>query len=64
VVVHATEGRNCLPRLSPMAPSCLGAIKGTPRHIEEKTKLSRNILRLPDSDSKHLILCVSDLSSI
>jgi hypothetical protein len=61
---HSTEGRNCLPRLSPTAPSCLGAIKGTPRRMEENTKLSRNILRLPDSDSTHLILCVSDLSSI
>jgi hypothetical protein len=63
-VHHSTEGRNCLPRLSPTAPSCLGAIKGTPRRIEQYTKLSRNILRLPDSDSTHLILCVSDLSSI
>jgi hypothetical protein len=32
--------------------------------MEEYTKLTRNILRLPDSDSTHLILCVSDLSSI
>jgi hypothetical protein len=63
-VHHSTEGRNCLPRLSPTAPSCLGAIKGTPRCMEEYTKLLRNILRLPDSDSTHLILCVSDLSSI
>ena len=63
-VHHSTEGRNCLPRLSPTAPSCLGAIKGTPRCMEEHTKLSRNILRLPDSDSTHLILCVSNLSSI
>jgi hypothetical protein len=46
------------------APSCLGAIKGTPRRMEENTKLTRNILKLPDSDSTHLILCVSDLSSI
>jgi hypothetical protein len=63
-VHHSTEGRNCLPRLSPTAPSCLGAIKGTPRRMEENTKLSRKILRFPDSDSTHLILCVSDLSSI
>jgi hypothetical protein len=33
-VRHSTEGRNCLPRLSPTAPSCLGAIKGTPRRME------------------------------
>jgi hypothetical protein len=63
-VVHSTEGMNCLPRLSPTAPSCLGAIKGTPRRMEEITNLSRNILRLTDSDSTRLILCVSDLSSI
>jgi hypothetical protein len=44
--------------------SCLGAIKVTPRRMEETTKLSRNILRLTDSDSTHLILCVNDLSSI
>jgi hypothetical protein len=30
--------------------------------MEEKTKLSRNILRLPDSDSTLLILRFSDLS--
>jgi hypothetical protein len=34
-VRHPTEGKNCLPRLPPMAPSCLGAIKGTPRRMEE-----------------------------
>jgi hypothetical protein len=48
----------------PTAPSCLGAIKETPRRMKEKTKPSRNILRLPDSDSTLLILCVSDLSFI
>jgi hypothetical protein len=64
VVHRSTEGRNCLPSWSPTAPSCLGAIKETPRRMEEYTKLSRNILRLPDSDSTHLIPCASDLSSI
>jgi hypothetical protein len=70
-VVHRTvrcttqqKGRNCLPRLSPTAPSCLEAIKGTPRRMKDDNKLTRNILRLPDSDSTHLILYVSDLSSI
>jgi hypothetical protein len=38
-VHHSTKGRNCLPRLSPTTPSCLGAIKGTPRCMEENTKL-------------------------
>jgi hypothetical protein len=27
-VRHPTEGKNCLPRMPPTAPSCLGAIKG------------------------------------
>jgi hypothetical protein len=63
-VHHSTKGRNCLPSWSPTAPSYLGAIKETPRRMEENTKLSRNILRLPDFDSTHLILCVCDLSSI
>jgi hypothetical protein len=47
-----------------MAPSCLGAIKGTPRRTEELPKHSLSILRLLDSNSTHSILCVSDLSSI
>jgi hypothetical protein len=34
-VHQATEGKNCLPRLLSMAPSCLRAIKGTPRRMEE-----------------------------
>jgi hypothetical protein len=33
-VHHSTEGKNCLPIGSPTAPSCLGAIKGTPRRME------------------------------
>jgi hypothetical protein len=33
-----TEGMNCLPRLPPTAPSCLGAIKEAPRRMEEKTQ--------------------------
>jgi hypothetical protein len=63
-VHHSTEGRNCLPSWSPMAPSCLGAIKETPRRMEKYTKHSLSILRHPDSASTHLIRCVSDLSSI
>jgi hypothetical protein len=39
-VRHPTEGKNCLPGLLPTAPSCLGAIKGTPRRMEEDTKHS------------------------
>jgi hypothetical protein len=63
-VRHPTEGKNCLPRLPPTAPSCLGAIKGTPRHMEEPPKHSLIISKHQDSILAHLILCDSDLSSI
>jgi hypothetical protein len=63
-VRHSTEGKDSLPCWSPTAPSCFGAIKGTPRRMEQYTKPSRNIIRLPDSVSTHLIRCVSDLSSV
>jgi hypothetical protein len=63
-VHHSTEGKDCLPNWSLTAPSCLGAIKGTPRRMEQNNKLLRNILRLPDFVSTHLIRCVSDLSSV
>jgi hypothetical protein len=39
-VHHPIEGKNCLPGLLLTAPSCLGAIKGTPRRMEERTKHS------------------------
>jgi hypothetical protein len=55
-VRHPTEGKISLPRLSPTAPSCLGAIKGTARRMEESPKLTRKILRLQDSILTHLIL--------
>jgi hypothetical protein len=41
---HPTEGKNCLPRVPPTAPSCLGAIKGTPRRLEESPKHTLGIL--------------------
>jgi hypothetical protein len=63
-VRHSIEGKDGLPCWSPTAPSCLGAIKGTPRRMEESPKLKRNILRLQDSNFAHLILWDSDLSSI
>jgi hypothetical protein len=63
-VRHPIEGKNCLPIGSPTAPSCLGAIKGTPRRMEQETKHSLNILRHLDSASTHLDHCVSDLSSV
>jgi hypothetical protein len=37
-VRHLTEGKNCLPRLPPTAPSCLRAIKEAPRRMEETPK--------------------------
>jgi hypothetical protein len=51
-VRHTTEGKNCLPRMHPTAPSCLGAIKGTPRHMEESPKYTLIILNLPHSSSR------------
>jgi hypothetical protein len=42
-VRQAIEGKNCLPGMHPTAPSCLGAIKGTPRRMEEYTKHSLSI---------------------
>jgi hypothetical protein len=62
-VRHPTEGKICLPKLPPTAPSCLGAIKGTPRRMEEVDKHSLIILKHPDSTPTHLILCASNLSS-
>jgi hypothetical protein len=63
-VHHPTEGKFGLPSWPPTAPSCLRAIKGAPRRMEELTKHSLSILKHPDSAPTHLILCVSDLSSI
>jgi hypothetical protein len=63
-VRHPTEGKNCLPRMPPKTPSCLGAIKGTPRRMEESPKHTLSILNLTHSNSAHLIDFLSDLSSI
>jgi hypothetical protein len=61
---HSTEDKISLPRLPPTAPSCLGAIKGTPRHMEESPKHTLRILSLPHSIYAHLIDSGSDLSSV
>jgi hypothetical protein len=45
-VRHSTEGKDSLPCWSSTAPSYLGAIKGTPRRMEELHKHSLSILRL------------------
>jgi hypothetical protein len=62
-VRHPTEGKNCVPWLPPTAPSCLGAIKGTPRRMEEIYKHSLIISKHQDFILAHLILCDSNLSS-
>jgi hypothetical protein len=59
-VRQATEGKNCLPRMLSTAPSCLGAIKGTPWRREEYTKHSQSIPKHQDFDFAHLILCESN----
>jgi hypothetical protein len=43
-VRQATEGKNCLPGMQSTAPSCLGAMKGTPRRMEEETKQPLSIV--------------------
>jgi hypothetical protein len=59
-VRQATEGKNCLPGMLSTTPSCLGAIKGTPRRMEEHTKHSLSIPEHQDSNSAHSILCGSN----
>jgi hypothetical protein len=39
LVRHSTEGKIGLPSWSLTAPSCLGAIKGTPRRMEENPSI-------------------------
>jgi hypothetical protein len=63
-VRHPTEGKNCLPGLLSMAPSCLGAIKGTPRRMEDDTKHTLSILNHSHSVFAHSIDILSDLSSV
>jgi hypothetical protein len=45
-VRHPTKGNFGLPCWPPMAYSCIGAIKGTPRRMEEKPKHTLSIPRL------------------
>jgi hypothetical protein len=59
-VRHPTEGKICLPGLLPTTPSYLGAIKGTPKRMEEYTKHSLINTKHQDSISTHLILCDSN----
>jgi hypothetical protein len=48
-VRQPAECKNCLPNGDPTAPSCLRAIKGTPRRVEHYTKPPLNMLRRLDS---------------
>jgi hypothetical protein len=43
-VHQSTEGKICIPGLLSTAPSCLGAIKGTPGRMKEYTKHTLSIL--------------------
>jgi hypothetical protein len=63
-VRHPTEGKYCQPRMPPTAPSCLGAIKGTPRRMEESSKHTLSILNHSHSVFAHSIDILSDLSSV
>jgi hypothetical protein len=47
------ESKNCVPNGVPTAPSCLGAIKGTPRRMKHYTKPPLNILRSLNSANTH-----------
>jgi hypothetical protein len=63
-VHHLTEGKDSLLGLLSTAPSCLGAIKGTPRRMEENTKYTLSILDHSHSVFAHSIGILSDLSSV
>jgi hypothetical protein len=63
-VRQATEGKNCLPGLLSTAPSCLGAIKGTPRRMEGEPKHLLSIVDHSHFILAHLFDIPSDLSSV
>jgi hypothetical protein len=64
LVRQATEGKNCLPGMLSTAPSCLGAIKRTPRRMEEHSKHPLSIVDHSHFILAHLFDILSDLSSI
>jgi hypothetical protein len=61
---QATEDKKCLPGMHSTAPSCLGAIKETPRRMEEYTKHPLSIVDHSHSILAHLFDILSDLSSV
>jgi hypothetical protein len=58
-----TEGNYGLPNGAQAAPSCLRAIKGTPKCMEQDTKHPLNILRRRDFTFTHLVHCDRDSST-
>ena len=66
-VRHETEGKDGLPDLFSTAPSCLGAIKGTPRRMEGEIKQTKQLLSIldhPHSVFAHPFVFLSDSSSV
>jgi hypothetical protein len=63
-VRQATEGKNCLLEMLSMAPSYLGAIKGTPRSMEKHTKQPLSIVDHSHFILAHLFDILSDLSFV
>jgi hypothetical protein len=63
-VRQATEGKNCLPGMLSTTPSYLGAIKGTPRRMEEDTKQPLSIVDHSHFILAHLFDILSDLRSV
>jgi hypothetical protein len=63
-VRQAAEGKNCLPGMLSTAPSCLGAIKGTPRRMEDNTKHPLSIVDHSHFFLAHLFDILGDLSSV
>jgi hypothetical protein len=55
-VRQATEGKISLPGMLSTTPSCLGAIKGTPRRMVKNMKHTQSIPKHQDFDSTHLFL--------
>jgi hypothetical protein len=63
-VPPSTEGTDGLLKLLSTAPSCLGAIKGAPRRMEEIHKQPLSILDHPHSVFAQLFVILSDSSSV
>jgi hypothetical protein len=61
-VHQTTQGKNCLPGMLSTAPSYLGAIKGTPRRMEENTKHPLSIVDHSYFILAHLFDILSDFS--